>query len=251
MNARPARPRHEYIYGINPVSEALQGRRTLHRLWYRAGRESSGRTEQLTRLARDRGIELRATEAEKLDSLAEHGNHQGVVLETGPFRYVELDEILAQAAGRPIVVLDRVQDPQNLATLIRTAAAVDAAGLVIQTDRSASVTPAVVRSSAGLVEHLPVAREANTRRALQQMKAAGYWAIALESTDDAVDVFTADIPLPAALVVGSEAKGISPTVLRDCDLAVRLPMPGRAESLNAAVAGSVALFELLRRRQRE
>lgn len=249
MNARRERPRHEYINGINPVAEALEGRRTLHRLWYRTGRESSGRIQRLAEQARARGIELRPAEANKLDSLAEHGNHQGVVLEAGPYRYVELDEILERASGRPVVVLDRVQDPQNLATLIRTAAAVDVAGIVIQTDRSASVTPAVVRSSAGLVEHLPVAREANTRRALQRMKDAGYWAIALESTEEASEIFTADIPLPAALVVGSEARGISPTVLRDCDLAVKLPMPGRAESLNAAVAGSVALFELLRRRQ--
>lgn len=242
-------PGHEFIYGVNPVAEALGGRRRLHRFWYRSGREYSGRIQSLVERARERGVELRQAEQQKLDSLADQGNHQGVVLEAGPFRYVDLSEILQGANQRSVLVLDRVQDPQNLATLIRTAVAVDAAGLVVQTDRSASVTPAVVRSSAGLVEHLPVARETNTRRALETLKAGGYWVIALEATEDAVDIYTADLPFPAALVIGSEAKGISPTVLKDCDLTVALPMPGRAESLNAAVAGSVALFELLRRRQ--
>lgn len=247
MARKRDQPQHEFIYGINPVAEALGGRRELHRLWYRKGREAAGRLGSLIQRAEDRGIELRLTEQQKLDSLAAHGNHQGVILETGPFHYVDLGEILQHAGGRPVLVLDRMQDPQNMATLIRTAAATNAAGMVIQTDRSVSVTPAVVRSSAGLVEHIPVARETNTRRALETLKEAGYWVIALESTEGAVDIFKADLPFPAALVIGSEEKGVSPTVLRDCDLTVALPMPGRAESLNAAVAGSVALFEMLRR----
>lgn len=241
------RPRREHIYGINPVHEAMKGRRALHRLWYRKDRAGDRRVASLLEEASQRNVPFQEADQHKLDALSQNGNHQGVVLEVGPFSYTALDSLIQSAEGRTVLVLDHVQDPQNLATMIRTAAAVDVAGIVVQTDRSASVTPAVVRSSAGLVEQIPVARENNTRRALDALKEAGYWVVGVEATDRSEDMFEADIPTPAALVVGSEASGISKNVLANCDLVVKLPMPGRVESLNAAVAGSVALFELYRR----
>jgi 23S rRNA (guanosine2251-2'-O)-methyltransferase len=247
--ARRRGARSEYLYGLNPVVEALRGNRQHIRLLVRSERRDDRRVSQLINVAERLNLPVEFVDQQQLDNRANGGNHQGVVLETGPFQYVDLDEIVHRAAGRPILVLDHVQDPQNLATLIRTAAAVDVAGIVIQSDRSAQVTPAVVRSSAGLVEILKVARENNTRRALESLKDSGYWAVALESTDDAQNMFTADVPEPTALVVGSEERGISANVLKACDLTVVLPMPGRVESLNAAVAGSVALFELVRRTQ--
>lgn len=238
---------HEYIFGLNPVAEALGGRRQHARLLVRRERRDDRRVAGVIELAERGGIPVELVAQAQLDSRTDAGNHQGVVLETGPFQYVELQELIEQANGRTILVLDHVQDPQNLATMIRTAAAVDVAGLVIQSDRSAQVTPAVVRSSAGLVEQLQIARENNTRRTLKTLKEHGYWGIALEATDDARDIFTADLPFPTALVVGSEERGIAPNVVKACDVVVSLPMPGNVESLNAAVAGSVALFELVRR----
>jgi 23S rRNA (guanosine2251-2'-O)-methyltransferase len=247
--ARRRRSDHDFLYGMNPANEALRGRRQLHRLWVRESGKPSGRLADVMELARTKGVEIREADTRLLDELSQNGNHQGVVLEAGPFPYVELDELLENANGRAVLVLDRLQDPQNLATLIRTAVAVDVAGLVIQTERSSSITPAVVRSSAGLAEHACVARVTNTRSAVDRIKDAGYWAVALEAGEGSVDIYQADIPQPTALIVGAEASGVSRPVLKTCDLVVRLPMPGPVESLNAAVAGSVALFELFRRNQ--
>lgn len=245
------RQRHsrEYIYGLNPVAETLQGKREITRLLVRDERRNDQRMAALIESSRQKNIKIESADQRRLESLSEGGNHQGVVLEVGPFQYADLDEMIQEANGRTILVLDRVQDPQNLATLVRTAAAVDCAGLVIQTDRSAMITPAVVRSSAGLVEQLNVVRENNTRRTLDTLKESGYWATALELTDDSQNLFTADVPEPVALVVGSEGRGVSSNVIKACDLVVSLPMPGPVESLNVAVAGSVALFEILRRKQ--
>lgn len=247
--ARRQRERFDYIYGVNPVLETLRGRRSHNRILVRNERRDDQRIKRVIQQAEERSIAVEYVDRNELERRSEGGNHQGVVLESGPFQYVDIDEMMENAGGRTILVLDHVQDPQNLATLIRTAAAVHAGGVIIQTDRSAQVTPAVVRSSAGLVEIIPVARENNTRRALETLKRSGYWAIALESTDRSENIYTADLPQPAALVVGSEERGIAGNALKECDVIVELPMPGEVESLNAAVAGSVALFELLRRNE--
>ena len=239
--------RREFIYGINPVFETLRGRRRHHRLYVRRERQEDKRVSGIVDKAASIGVAVEPVEQSRLDSMCDGGNHQGVVLETGPFQYIELDEMIAKADGRAILILDHLQDPQNLATLIRSAAAIGIGGVVVQSDRSVQVTPAVVRSSAGLVEQVPVCLENNTRRAIDYLKDNGYWAVAVESTDDAQDIYVADIPTPIALVIGSEERGTSPNVLKACDLTVVIPMPGRVESLNAAVAGSVALFEIYRR----
>jgi 23S rRNA (guanosine2251-2'-O)-methyltransferase len=249
MNRKRSRNQREFIYGRNPVRETLNGDRQIHRLWVRSGLEKNERILAVIADAQKQGAEVKRTDAQKLDSLSDGGNHQGIVLETGPYNYWSLDNLLVNAAERTILILDHVQDPQNLATLIRTSAAVGIAGLVIQSDRSVSVTPAVVRASSGLVEKIPVARVANTRHALEELKESGYWAVALEQSNDSADIFTADIPQPAALVVGAEGRGVSNTVLKACDVTVHIPIPGSAESLNAAVAGSIALYELFRRNQ--
>jgi 23S rRNA (guanosine2251-2'-O)-methyltransferase len=241
-----SREQRDFIYGINPVLETMRGKRKHSALFVRSERQEEKRVSELIELAKSLRIPVHPVNQQRLDSLCDGGNHQGLVLETGPFQYVEIDTLLGQANGRPILMLDHLKDPQNLATLIRTAAAIDIAGIVIQSDRSAQVTPAVVRSSAGLVEQMTVAREKNTRQAIDYVKKNGYWAVAVESTEDAQDLFQADIPTPVALVIGSEERGVSQNVLKACDLTVFIPMPGRVESLNAAVAGSVALFELYR-----
>jgi 23S rRNA (guanosine2251-2'-O)-methyltransferase len=197
--------------------------------------------------ARSRGVAVSLVEPRALDDATRRGNHQGVAVEVGPYPYVDLDDMLGAANGRTLLLLDRLQDPQNLATLIRTAAAADAAGVMIQTDRSAAVTPAVVHASAGIVERLRVARVTNSGRAVATCKDAGYWAVALEHNEESQDIFDTEIPSPALLIVGSEGSGVSVPALKAADIVVHLPMPGGVESLNAAVAGSIALYELLSR----
>lgn len=244
MNRRQAT---DLLYGRNAVIEALRGRRTHYRLYVAANLERHERIRGLLALASERAVAVSRLRPDELERRAGNVNHQGVLLETGLFRYQHLDQVLEQADGRTLLLLDHVQDPQNLGTLIRTAEASGVGGMIIPDRRAAGITPAVVNSSAGAVEHLNIARVANLTRAITECKQQGYWACALEATSSAIDIYSADIPLPALLVVGSEGSGIGPALTKHCDLTVKLPMHGKVESLNAAVAGSIALYEILRR----
>lgn len=250
MRARSRGPRTstELLYGRNAVMEALRGRRSLKRLIIAEGGERQRRIAALLNAAAARSVPVTRVPPAALNEMLPHVNHQGVALETGRYPYVDLATLLRQADGRTILALDHLQDPQNLGTLIRTAEAVGAAGLILPERRSAGVTPAVVNASAGAVEHLSVALVTNLGRAVTQAKEAGYWALALEGGEEATNLFTADLPEPALLIVGSEGRGMAPSVLRLADVQIALPMVGKIESLNAAVAGSIALYELFRRR---
>jgi 23S rRNA (guanosine2251-2'-O)-methyltransferase len=241
-----ARARIEILYGRNAVIEAMRGRRHARRLLVAEGADRQDRIASLLREADARGLAVRRLPRAEFDRIVGQVNHQGVALEASPYPYVTLDQLLRQASGRVIVVLDHLQDPQNLGTMIRTAEATQVAGLIVPDRRAASVTPAVVNSSAGAVEHVPVAMVPNLARAVEACKADGYWASALEAGPGTPSIFDRTIPTPAVLVIGSEGKGIGPSLLAHCDLIVQLPMFGKVESLNAAVAGSVALFEVVR-----
>jgi 23S rRNA (guanosine2251-2'-O)-methyltransferase len=180
-----------------------------------------------------------------LDDLTHGANHQGVVLEAAAYPYAALDDALA--APGTLLLLDHLHDPQNLGTLLRAAEASGVAGVVIPQDRAVAVTPAVVNASAGAVEHLRVAQVPNLARVADQAKERGRWVVGLDTGPDARDLFATDLPSPLALVVGAEGGGIGPNLRRRCDVLVSLPMRGRVASLNAASAGAIALFELLRR----
>lgn len=238
----------EILYGRNAVIEAVRGSRQHRRLFVAHGAERQERLAALLNLARDRRIPVLRVHAHEIDQIAGSVNHQGIALETSAYPYADLDEIARDSRRRPIVFLDHVQDPQNLGTLLRTAEATGAAGLVIPDRRSASITPAVVNASAGAVEHVRVARVTNLARAVEACKEAGYWIIALEHREDAGPLFTTTIPEPTGVLIGSEGKGIGPSLMSHCDVVLRIPMVGKVESLNAAVAGSIMLYELLRRR---
>ncbi len=238
----------EMLYGRNAVIEALRGQRQHRRLYVAQGAERQERIGDLLDDARDKRIPVSRLHAHEMDQIAGAVNHQGVALETSLYRYADLDDIVANPQRRPIVFLDHLQDPQNLGTLLRTAEATGVAGLVIPDRRSVSITPAVVNSSAGAVEHLRVARVTNLSRAIETCKQTGYWIVALEHREDAGTLFSAAIPEPTGLLIGSEGKGIGPALMAHCDVVVQIPMVGEVESLNAAVAGSVTLYDLLRRR---
>ncbi|HVX30947.1 MAG TPA: 23S rRNA (guanosine(2251)-2'-O)-methyltransferase RlmB [Nitrolancea sp.] len=243
----PRATRSEFLYGRNAVIEALRGARSHQKLYVADGAERQERIETLLSDARAASIPIVRLRVNELERLAGSVNHQGVVLETSPYSYTPLSAILENAERRPLVILDHVQDPQNLGTLFRTAEATGVAGVILPDRRAASVTPAVVNASSGAVEHLAVAQVTNLSRAAEESKEAGYWITALEASPEASTLFTADIPEPTALVIGSEGRGIGSALMSHCDAVVELPMYGRVESLNAAVAGSIALYELLRR----
>jgi 23S rRNA (guanosine2251-2'-O)-methyltransferase len=238
----------EVLYGRNGVIEALNGRRRHRRLYVATGAERQERIADLLTHASELGLPVMRLHPHELDRVAGLVNHQGVALETSSFPYTALESILADEEKRTLLVLDHVQDPQNLGTLMRSADATGVAGIIIPDRRAASVTPAVVNASAGAVEHLRIARVTNLARALEAAKTAGYWIVGLDHHDDARVLFDESIPQPAGLLVGSEGKGIGPSTVAHCDLVVRVPMFGAIDSLNAAIAASIALYELLRRR---
>lgn len=191
------------------------------------------------------GIPIERPPRPMLDDLTRGANHQGIALEASAYPYAPLDDIIA--AGGTVLLLDHLQDPQNLATLLRTAEAAGVAGVVIPRERAVEVTPSVVNASAGAVEHLRVAQVPNLTRAAETLKRGGWWVVGLDTGPSAGDLFTADLPAPVALVVGAEGGGIAPNLRQTCDLLVSLPMRGRVASLNAATAGAIAVFELVRR----
>jgi 23S rRNA (guanosine2251-2'-O)-methyltransferase len=223
----------------------LRGRRSHRTLFIANGIKEDARIKETLAAANKLNVPVERVDRQVLDALTGNGNHQGVGLATSPYAYVSLDAVL-DGAG-PILVLDHVQDPQNVGTLLRSADASGAAGVVFPQNRAADVTPAVVNASAGAVEHVLVTRQPNIARTLETLKEAGRWALALDTGSDAVDLFSAELPQPAALVVGAEGGGVSQLVRRTCDLVVVIPMTGQVASLNAATAGSIALFELMRR----
>jgi 23S rRNA (guanosine2251-2'-O)-methyltransferase len=229
--------------------EALRGRRRLHRLFVAEGIRQDERIRNILQAATTVGLAFDEVPRLLLDDATAGANHQGVALDAGAFSYSALDE-LSRALGA-LLVLDHLQDPQNFGTLLRAAEATGVAGVIIPQDRAVAVTPSVVNASAGAVEHLSIARVPNLARALEHLKAAGRWVVGLDESDDASDLYETEIPTPTVLVVGAEGSGIGPNVLKRCDLRVSLPMRGQVASLNAATAGAIVLFDLVRRARDE
>ena len=240
----------ELIYGRNAVHECLRAkRREVFKLLVAEGAQEKGALAQSLQLAASSGkhIPVQHVPRAQLDRVSE--GHQGVVAEVSGYPYVVLDDILSRLTAQPLfLVLDCVQDPQNLGTLLRTAEAVGVEGVLIAKDRAAEITPAVVNASSGATEHLAIAQVTNIARALQRLKESDVWVIGLEDAPGAQDYATVDLRGPLAIVVGSEGQGIRRLVRETCDILVRLPMRGAVSSLNAGVAGSIVLYETLRQR---
>lgn len=235
----------ETITGRNPVYESLRAkRRDAFRLQIAEGVQERGRLTEILELTALRRIPVERVVRARLDKLSD--SHQGVALEVSGYPYIGLDDIFENAKTRQetlfVLVLDTLQNPQNLGTLIRTAESVGVHGVVIPTHRAAEITPAVVSASAGACEHMLVA-QANLAQAILQFKEADAWVVGLDEAGEAIRS-EGDARLQGALVVvvGSEGEGLRPLVKSACDFLLRLPMQGQIQSLNASVAGSVALY---------
>jgi 23S rRNA (guanosine2251-2'-O)-methyltransferase len=240
----------EIVYGKQAIREALRAGRRVRRLLVAGGARETANLRDVLALAAERGVPVQNVARAALDDLADH--HQGLAAEVEPYAYAAFAELLyaARAASPPLyLVLDSLQDPQNFGTLLRTAAAVGAAGVLLPEHHAVGVTPGVRRASAGTVERLRVARVTNLVRALEQLKAAGVWVVGLDA--HATEPYDAvDVRGPTAVVVGSEEQGLRRLVREACDYLVALPMEPGLDSLNAAVAGSIVLYEYYRQRQR-
>jgi 23S rRNA (guanosine2251-2'-O)-methyltransferase len=199
--------------------------------------------------ARKQGIPVVSVERRRLEEMAADRHHQGVLAEAAPFRYVHLDDLVAQTEPALLLVLDSLQDPQNFGTLLRTAQACGVRGVIIQEHRAVGITPAVASASAGAIEHLPIARVTNLARSLEQLEARNVWVYGL-TVDAERPFWDVDWTTPSALVVGSESTGIGRLVRERCDQLIGIPMqPDAVQSLNAATAGSLVIYEAFRQRQ--
>lgn len=239
------------IYGVQPIREAIRAEKRITALYL--SRTAGGATKQLLADARAAGIRVYDASREDLDARAGTERHQGAVavMAGDEVEYAEVSDILARAAeaGEPplVLVLDGIQDPHNLGALIRSAHALGAHGVVIPKQRAAPVTAVAVKTSAGATAHLPIAQVVNVKHALEELREAGVWSAAAVLDGDPLDKSRLDGPL--ALVIGSEDKGVRPTVVEACDMRIRIPLAHDFDSLNASVAGGIFLYEVARQRR--
>lgn len=240
----------EQVEGRHPVLEALKSGRDLNKILMAEGVEGGSANEILAR-AKERGIVVQRVPKAKIDSIAVTRNHQGFVAYLAAKEYVELEVILQAAADSPrpglIVVLDEIEDPYNLGSILRTADGVGAHGVVIPKRRAVPLTAVVAKASAGAIEHVPVARVGNVSQTLEALKKAGYWVVGTD-VDAELMHHQVDLSGPIVMVIGNEGKGLGEVVKKRCDYLVRLPMIGQVQSLNAGVAAGVLLYEVLRQR---
>jgi len=234
----------EWIYGRNPVYETLvANRRHIFQLSVREGVKEKGRLTQIIRICNGKNIPVKQVNRQELDAISP--NNQGVAIETGKYPYENLEDILnlsnKQEEKAFILILDSIQDPQNLGSLLRTAEIVGVHGVLLPLRQTARVTPAVVSASSGACEHLFMS-QVNLSQAIKSLKNRGIWVIGLESSQEAQTVAQIDLNIPLAFVVGGEESGMRALIRNSCDLLLKIPMKGKIESLNAAIAGSVALY---------
>jgi 23S rRNA (guanosine2251-2'-O)-methyltransferase len=229
----------EVLYGRNPVREALRaGRRGVHRAWATAG---AAREPWL------RDLPVEVVDAAEVARRAQSDAHQGLCAAVDPYPYADAHDLLAAPAPL-LVALDEVQDPQNVGAICRTAECVGATGVVLPERRSATVTAAVAKASAGAVEHLPVALVRNLADFLRDARSAGCWSYGAQAGPGAVPYTQPDWGGGVVLVLGSEGRGLRPRVAGACDQLVALPMRGRVGSLNVSAAAAALLYGILQRR---
>jgi len=234
----------EWVTGRNPVYEVLRAeRRQRHCIWIAEGAKQEGRLSDILRLAHEQRIPTNFVKRSDLDGITSH--HQGVALECSGYPYSDLETIIHQAESKHepvfVLLLDLIEDPQNLGTLLRSAEAFGVHGVILPTARAASVTPAVVNASSGAAEMLLIAQY-NIAQAMERLKEAGGWMVGLEDSPQAQPPGEINLKGDIGLVIGNEGRGLRRLVRDKCDLLLRLPMQGQIDSLNAAVAGSIALF---------
>ncbi len=237
----------DLLIGRNPVIEALQSDRDIHKLFIQEGL-SSGRMDQIIRLGKKRQADIRYVPKEKLDKMSDHGVHQGVILTVAAKDYASLDEVFDLAAQREedpfIILLDEIEDPHNLGSVLRTADAVGVHGVVIPKHRAVGLTATVAKTSAGAIEHVPVVRVTNMVDTIKELKNRGVWVFGTDAGGEDYRSWNAQGPI--AIVIGNEGSGMSRLVKENCDGIVTLPMLGEISSLNASVAAGVIMYEVFR-----
>lgn len=243
----------EMICGKNPVLEALRAGREINKIFIAEGVKKTGVNELLD-LARERGVLVQFVPKKKVEQLANNDNHQGIVAAVAAYDYAELEDIFSAAHAKGedpfILLLDELEDPHNLGSIMRTADAVGVHGIIIPKRRAVGLTSVVAKASTGAIEHVPVVRVNNLSQTVDTLKERGIW-IAGTDAKKSVDYRKMDATLPLAVIIGSEGKGMSRILKDKCDFLYHLPMVGHVTSLNASVAAALLMYEVYRKRQEE
>ncbi len=244
------RVHYEWLYGRHTVVEALRaGRRRFHTLLLAIENRPHPLLSEAIRRGEKQGLAVKKVPREQIKALLPGINHQGVALSASLYPYVPLETLLARSeADLPplFLLLDHLQDTQNVGTLLRAAEIVGCQGVILPKRRSAAVTPAASNASAGAIEHLSIAQVSSLDQAVASLQKVGVWVYALAGASNATSVYDADLRGPVAFIVGSENQGVGALLRRRSDAVLALPMWGRTNSLNAATAGAIALYEARR-----
>ncbi|MFD2925254.1 23S rRNA (guanosine(2251)-2'-O)-methyltransferase RlmB [Halobacillus naozhouensis] len=241
--------RDEWIIGKNSVQEALRSGRAINKLLV-SDQLQHHALRKLEQLAKGNGVIVQKVPKRKIDQLVE-GNHQGVAAAVAAYEYSDIDDLFARAEEKGespfFVILDEIEDPHNLGSILRTADASGAHGVIIPKRRSVGLTTTVAKTSTGAIEYIPVARVTNLSRTIDELKERFVWVVGTDA-EGTEDFRQLDGNMAVALVIGSEGKGMSRLTKEKCDWMVRLPMAGQVTSLNASVAASLLMYEVYRKR---
>jgi 23S rRNA (guanosine2251-2'-O)-methyltransferase len=239
----------EYIIGKNPVIEALKSNRDINKILIAEGSQR-GQMQQIVQLAKEANVLVQFVPKKKIDQISD-GIHQGVLAYVAAYQYAELDDLFtaAEKKNEPafFLLLDEIEDPHNLGSIMRTADAVGAHGIIIPKRRAVGLTATVAKASTGAIEYIPVVRVTNMARTIDELKERGIW-IAGTDAKAPSDYRQLDASLPLGLVIGSEGKGMGRLIRDKCDFLIKLPMAGKVTSLNASVAASLLMYEIYRKR---
>ena len=234
----------EFVYGHHAAVEALKGKTEINKVWLQTGLADKARHE-LMNLAKKRGLVMQDAPKAKLDELTNGENHQGVVLSIAAYAYATIDELFAKAAEKDeapfFLVLDSIEDPHNLGSIMRTADAAGVHGIIIPKRRAVQLTSVVAKTSTGAIEHVPVARVTNLVQTVEQLKERGVWVFGTDMNGK--DYRRWDANGATALIIGNEGKGISPLLKKSVDETLAIPMIGHVQSLNASVAASLLIYQ--------
>jgi len=241
--------KEEYIIGRNPVLEALKSERDINKIWIAEGSQK-GSMGQIIELAKEKKVLVQFVPKKKIDGMGV-GIHQGVVAAVAAYQYAELDDLFAVAEKRNeapfFLILDELEDPHNLGSIMRTADATGAHGIIIPKRRSVALTATVAKASTGAIEYIPVARVTNLARTVEELKDRGLWIVGTDAKGSD-DYRNLDGKMSIGIIIGSEGKGMSRILKEKCDFLVHMPMVGKVTSLNASVAASILMYEVFRKR---
>ncbi|SFI37666.1 23S rRNA (guanosine2251-2'-O)-methyltransferase [Tindallia magadiensis] len=243
----------DQLEGKNSVLEALRGNRQVKEIYIAAKQKGQG-LDEIRSLAREQKVSVKNVEKEKLDKMAQSRNHQGVIAMVEPYRYQNFEDVIEKALQvkkNPLVILlDGIEDPHNLGSIIRSAEVFGASAVIIPKNRAVGVTPTVAKIASGALEHVPVLQVVNLTETIKTLKKKNFW-IAAGVGESNQDLSDQDLRGSIGLVIGSEGKGISRLVREHCDYLLRIPMAGKTGSLNASVAAGVLLYEVFNQNRKK